>query len=98
MYNDDVHENVPTMFEDFIHERHQEELSARNACVTIEDVGNPDVFAKLIEDRENDLYRGCTRFTKFSILIYLFHIRNLCSWINKSFGMVLDLFNETFLL
>ena len=48
----------------------------------------------MIKDGETELYPGCTSFTKLSFVIQLFHIKCLCGWSDKSFGMLLDLFKR----
>ncbi|CAN7016177.1 unnamed protein product, partial [Brassica rapa subsp. trilocularis] len=42
------------------------------------------------------LYPGCSNFTKFSIILKLYHIKCMCGVSDKGISMVLDLMKEAF--
>lgn len=51
-------------------------------------------FYKLLEDVEQELYPGCKRFTKFSFIVRLFHIKCLNGLSDKAVTMLLELIKE----
>ncbi|KAK9209724.1 hypothetical protein WN944_002092 [Citrus x changshan-huyou] len=51
-------------------------------------------FYKLLEDAEQELYPGCKRFTKFSFIVRLFHIKCLNRLSDKAVTMLLELIKE----
>ena len=53
-------------------------------------------FYNLLREPKQELYPGCTKFTKLSFIIRLFHMKCLNGWSNKSFTMLLELLNEAF--
>ena len=55
-------------------------------------------FYRLLKDAENELYPGCTKFSKLSFLVRLFHLKCLNGWSNKSFDMLLELLKEALLV
>ena len=52
---------------------------------------NANKFYNLLREAEHELYPGCTKFTKLSFIIRLFHMKCLNGWSNKSFTMLLEL-------
>ena len=46
---------------------------------------------KLFKDADIELYLGCTKFSKLSFLVRLFHSKCLNGWSNKSFDLLLEL-------
>lgn len=42
---------------------------------------------------QNNFFEGALNL-KLIFFIWLFHIKNLCNWIEKNFGMLLELLNE----
>ena len=52
---------------------------------------------KLVEANSQELFPNCKKYTKLRFLIRLLHIRLLGGWTDKSFDLILDLFNEVLL-
>ncbi|XP_016206702.1 uncharacterized protein LOC107647092 [Arachis ipaensis] len=50
----------------------------------------------LLEDGSQELYPGCSRFSKLSFLVRLYHIKSLCGVSDKAFGMILELLADAF--
>jgi hypothetical protein len=50
-------------------------------------------FFRLLGDNKQKLYPNC-KYTKLSFIVKLLHIKCLGGWTNKSFTMLLQLFNE----
>lgn len=57
---------------------------------------NDDVkkFYDQIEDVEKPLYKGCTKFSIFSAIVVLYHLKTLCGWTNKSFTLLLQVLQD----
>ncbi|GFP88985.1 hypothetical protein PHJA_001042200 [Phtheirospermum japonicum] len=53
-------------------------------------------FYKLVKDSQQELWPGCSKFSKLSFLARLYHLKCLCKITNKSFTMLLELLNEAF--
>ncbi|XP_016192398.1 uncharacterized protein LOC107633273 [Arachis ipaensis] len=53
-------------------------------------------FSELLKDGEEPLYEGCTRYSKLSFLLKLFHIKSLCGMTDKSVKMILELLSNAF--
>ncbi|XP_052118636.1 uncharacterized protein LOC110280298 [Arachis duranensis] len=53
-------------------------------------------FQELLEDGEQRLYPGCSRFSKLSFLVRLYHIKCMCGVSNKAFGLILELLGDAF--
>ncbi|CAN1324181.1 hypothetical protein LINPERPRIM_LOCUS33004 [Linum perenne] len=51
-------------------------------------------FYKLVEANETELYPGCSRHSKLSFIIRLFHVKCIGRWSVKSFTMLLELLRE----
>jgi len=51
-------------------------------------------FTKLIRDAHQEVYPGCKKFSKLSIIVRLLHIKNLYGWSNVSFDMLLKFVEE----
>ncbi|XP_020965987.1 uncharacterized protein LOC110266202 [Arachis ipaensis] len=53
-------------------------------------------FQDLLNDGEQELYPGCSRFSKLSFLVRLYHIKCMCGVSNKAFGLILELLGDAF--
>ncbi|XP_072087209.1 uncharacterized protein [Arachis hypogaea] len=53
-------------------------------------------FQCLLEDGEQELYPGCSKFSKLSFLVRLYHIKSMCGVSDKAFGMILELLADAF--
>ncbi|KAL4305277.1 hypothetical protein AHAS_Ahas16G0062200 [Arachis hypogaea] len=53
-------------------------------------------FQDLLKDGEQELNPGCSRFSKLSFLVRLYHIKCMCGVSNKAFGLILELLGDTF--
>ena len=57
-------------------------------------VKGPNDYAKKfydrIQDMEKPLYEGCTKFSIFSAIVILYHLKALCGWTYKSFTLLLQ--------
>ncbi|XP_072064371.1 uncharacterized protein [Arachis hypogaea] len=53
-------------------------------------------FHDLLEDGEQELYSGCSKFYKLSFLVRLNHIKSMCGVSDKAFGMILELLTDAF--
>ncbi|XP_039134114.1 uncharacterized protein LOC120271498 isoform X2 [Dioscorea cayenensis subsp. rotundata] len=53
-------------------------------------------FFKLLEDANKELYPGCSKFTKLTFIVRLYHIKCLSGWSNKSLDLLLALLKEAF--
>ncbi|XP_055822231.1 uncharacterized protein LOC129890774 [Solanum dulcamara] len=51
---------------------------------------------KLLEDENQELYDGCTKYNKLSFIVRFYHIKILCGVTDKSFSMILDLLKDVF--
>ncbi|CAA7061732.1 unnamed protein product [Microthlaspi erraticum] len=58
--------------------------------------GEGEDFDELFADFNQELYTGCTKFTKLSFLLKLYHIKCMCGISDKGISMVLDLLKEAF--
>ena len=47
-------------------------------------------FDELLKEAQQELYLGCSKFSKLSFIVKLFHIKVYNKWSNKSFDMLLD--------
>ena len=45
---------------------------------------------------EDELYKGCTKYSKLSFLIKLYHIKCLCGMTDKAMTMILELLRDGF--
>ena len=43
---------------------------------------------------EKPLYKGCTKFSIFSAVVVLCHLKTLCGWTNKSFTLLLQVLQD----
>ncbi|XP_027158442.1 uncharacterized protein LOC113760068 [Coffea eugenioides] len=59
-------------------------------------VSEAEKFYKLIDDSQQDLYRGCKNFSKLSFIIRLLHLKCLGKMSNKIFNMLVELLREAF--
>ncbi|RYR38871.1 hypothetical protein Ahy_A09g044142 [Arachis hypogaea] len=53
-------------------------------------------FHDLLEDGEQELCPGCSKFSKLSFLVRLYHIKSMCGVSDKAFGMILELLADAF--
>ncbi|RYR50922.1 hypothetical protein Ahy_A06g025950 [Arachis hypogaea] len=53
-------------------------------------------FHDLLEDGKQELYPGCSKFSKLSFLVRLYHIKSMCGVSDKAFGMILELLADAF--
>ncbi|XP_025628707.1 uncharacterized protein [Arachis hypogaea] len=53
-------------------------------------------FSELLKDGEEPLYEGCTRYSKLSFLLKLFHIKSFCGMTDKSMKIILELLSDAF--
>uniref|UniRef100_A0A0A9HBG1 Uncharacterized protein n=1 Tax=Arundo donax TaxID=35708 RepID=A0A0A9HBG1_ARUDO len=60
--------------------------------------GSEDVedFYRLIDDASQELYPGCSSFSKLNFLVRLLHTKSLGEWSDKSFDVLLNLLHEAF--
>ncbi|CAL1402127.1 unnamed protein product [Linum trigynum] len=68
--------------------------------VTSEDdfTGNGyEEFLKLLEKANSELYPSCAKYSKFSFVVKLLHLKVYNRWSNKSFDMLLNLLKDVFL-
>ncbi|KAM0822511.1 hypothetical protein ACQ4PT_071448 [Festuca glaucescens] len=61
-----------------------------------EPTNESDPFKQLVGDAEEQLYPGCTCFSKLRFVVRLLHIKSLGGWSDKSFNMLLELQKEAF--
>ncbi|XP_016199897.1 uncharacterized protein LOC107640908 [Arachis ipaensis] len=53
-------------------------------------------FIDLLADGEEELYLSCSKYSKLSFLVKLYHIKCLCSVSDKAMSMILDLLQDAF--
>ncbi|XP_052181001.1 uncharacterized protein LOC127794134 [Diospyros lotus] len=53
-------------------------------------------FYDLVRDGNQELYEGCTKYSKLSFLVKLYHIKCLCGLSNKAMSMILELLKDAF--
>ncbi|XP_021713445.1 uncharacterized protein LOC110681599 [Chenopodium quinoa] len=53
-------------------------------------------YKKLLDVSDEKLYDGCTKFSKMSFLLHLFHIKCMSHWSAESFNMLLELLIDAF--
>ncbi|XP_019238267.1 PREDICTED: uncharacterized protein LOC109218359 [Nicotiana attenuata] len=53
-------------------------------------------FYELVEDGNQPLYEGCTKYSKLSFLIKMYHIKCLCRMTDKAMSMILELLKDAF--
>ena len=53
-------------------------------------------FDDLIWDSNEQLYEGCTKYSKLAFLIKLYHIKVLCRMTDKAMTMILELLQDAF--
>ena len=53
-------------------------------------------FYELLNDGNQELYEGCTKYSKLSFLIKLYHIKCLCGMTDKAMTMILELLKDAF--
>ncbi|XP_058763128.1 uncharacterized protein LOC131636533 [Vicia villosa] len=63
-----------------------------------EDMSNEDLnkVKELMEDGNQELYLGCTKYSKLSFIVRLYHIKILCGATDKTFSMIIELLNDVF--
>ena len=55
-----------------------------------------DAFRQFIADDREELYPGCTTFSKLRFVVRLLHTKSLGGWSDKSFDILLELLKEAF--
>ncbi|XP_072071802.1 uncharacterized protein [Arachis hypogaea] len=53
-------------------------------------------FNDLLSDGEQELYSGCSKYSKLAFLVKLYHIKCMCSVSDKAMTMILDLLRDAF--
>ncbi|XP_057420787.1 uncharacterized protein LOC130714843 isoform X1 [Lotus japonicus] len=53
-------------------------------------------FYDLAKDGEQPLYEGCTRYSKLSFIVKLYHIKCLCKMTDKAMTMIIELLHDAF--
>ncbi|XP_025703763.1 uncharacterized protein [Arachis hypogaea] len=53
-------------------------------------------FADLLADGAEELYPGCSKYSKLSFLVKLYHIKCMCGVSDKAMLMILDLLRDAF--
>ncbi|KAK2436386.1 hypothetical protein QL285_021384 [Trifolium repens] len=53
-------------------------------------------FYELTREGEQPLYEGCTKYSRLSFLVKLYHIKCLCGMSDKSMTMILELLKDAF--
>ncbi|XP_031108598.1 uncharacterized protein LOC116013079 [Ipomoea triloba] len=53
-----------------------------------------DDFENMMREAKQELYPGCTKFSKLSLIVKLLHLKVYNKWSNKSFDMLLELLSE----
>ncbi|XP_058778517.1 uncharacterized protein LOC131652620 [Vicia villosa] len=63
-----------------------------------EDISNEELkkIKDLMEDGNQELYPGCTKHSKLSFIVRLYHIKILCGATDKTFSMLIELLNDVF--
>ena len=51
-------------------------------------------FDDLLREAQQELYPGCSKFSKLSFIVKLLHLKVYNKWRNKSFDMLLDLLKQ----
>jgi len=62
---------------------------------TVQDEGNTD-FDVLLKENNQPLYEGCTKYSKLSFILRLYHIKCMCRMSDKAMTMILELLNNAF--
>jgi hypothetical protein len=65
---------------------------------TIKDASHEELkkIRELMEDGNQELYDGCTKYSKLSFIVRLYHIKVLCGATDKTFSMIIELLNDVF--
>ncbi|XP_016195455.1 uncharacterized protein LOC107636463 [Arachis ipaensis] len=53
-------------------------------------------FADLLADGAEELYAGCSKYSKLSFLVKLYHIKCMCGVSDKAMTLILDLLRDAF--
>ncbi|XP_016173861.1 uncharacterized protein LOC107616415 [Arachis ipaensis] len=53
-------------------------------------------FTDLLADGVEELYPGCSKYSKLSFLVKLYHIKCMCGMSDKAMSMILDLLQDAF--
>ncbi|XP_057758862.1 uncharacterized protein LOC130979432 [Arachis stenosperma] len=53
-------------------------------------------FADLLADGTEELYPGCSKYSKLSFLVKLYHIKCMCGVSDKAMSIILDLLRDVF--
>ena len=72
------------------------EPTDRDETLNEEHNGENVEFYELLKDCNQQLYEGCTKYSKLSFLIKLYHIKCLCRMSDKAMTMILELLKDAF--
>ncbi|QHO56590.1 uncharacterized protein DS421_3g75060 [Arachis hypogaea] len=53
-------------------------------------------FTNLLADEAEELYPGCSKYSKLCFLVKLYHIKCMCGVSDKAMSMILDLLRDAF--
>ena len=59
------------------------------------DEGNTD-FDALLKENNQPLYDGCTKYSKLSFMLKLYHIKCMCRMSDKAMTLILELLRDAF--
>nr|XP_025702584.1 uncharacterized protein LOC112803298 [Arachis hypogaea] len=60
------------------------------------DVADASEFEELASHAELPLYAGCTRYSRLSFLVKMYHIKCICGMTNKAMSMIFELLHDAF--
>ena len=104
----DEHVEVGGSMQDLIHDAFRDVLGRRNTdeprsthTQTSEvrfNTTNEETckFNDLINEENQELFEGCTKYSKLSFLVKLYHIKCLCRVSDKAMDMILELLRDAF--
>ncbi|XP_074555671.1 uncharacterized protein LOC141811546 [Curcuma longa] len=58
--------------------------------------GKAKEFYDLLKDGEQELYKGCSKYSKLSFLVKLYHIKCICGMSDKALSMIIELLHDAF--
>ena len=58
--------------------------------------GKSKEFYDLLNDEEQELYEGCSKYSKLSFLVKLYHIKCICGMSDKALSMIIELLHDAF--
>ena len=75
------------------HDEGTEDDGLQNNMVSDESNTN---FDGLMRDNNEPLYEGCTKYSKLSFMLKLYHIKCMCRMNDKVMTMILDFLKDAF--